>query len=305
VRRELPVAREPGYRWVDLVDPAEAELVAVARELGFHPAVVQDSLDPEHLPKIERFDGRTFVIVRAFDEGCGDDAVTVQEVSRKVAIFLAEGTMVSVHRRDQPYLLALQERWAAASASPGPCQPDLLVDLVGAAVETFGRPLERAEDRLDALEERLFSRPEPTADLEELHFLKRRISSFKRLLWHSLAVIQRLPDQPVGRHAALFQDLHETAESYYFYADELLESANNLLSLQLSLASHRTSDVMRVLTIFSVFFLPLTFLVGVYGMNFRHLPELQWRWGYAMIWGVMLVVTALIYSWFKRRGWMR
>lgn len=304
MRRELPVACEPAYRWIDLVEPEPAELEGVARDLEFHPAVVQDSLDPEHLPKIERFDGRTFLIVRAFDEACGDDAVTVQEVSRKVAIFLAPGTMVSVHRKDQAFLRALQQRWTSGTVAPAPCQPGLIVELVGAAVESFSRPLERAEDRLDALEERLFSRPEPTADLEELHFLKRRISAFKRLLWHSLSVIQRLPDHPVGRDAAVFQDLHETAESLYFYADELLESANNLLGLQLSLASHRTSEVMRVLTIFSVFFLPLTFLVGVYGMNFRHLPELEWRWGYAAVWAVMLLVTALIFSWVKRRGWL-
>ena len=89
------------------------------------------------------------------------------------------------------------------------------------------------------------------------------------------------------------------------YADELLEGATNLLGLQLSLASHRTAEVMRVLTIFSVSFLPLTFLVGVYGMNFRHLPELEWRWGHAAVWAVMLAVTALIFPWFKRQGWLR
>jgi magnesium transporter len=305
VRRELSVARDPGYRWVDLLDPDPAELEALARELDFPATVVQDCLDPEHLPKLERHGDRTFVIVRASDEACGDGALTMQEVSRKVAIFIAPGTMVTVHRGVQPFLEALEARWRSGAPGSVPCQPDLLVDLVGGAVESFGRPLEQAEDRLDAIEERLFGRPDPQPDLEALHFLKRRISSFKRVLWHSLAVIQRLPEQPGGRHAAIFQDLHETAESFYFYADELLESVNNLLGLQLSLASHRTSEVMRVLTIFSVFFLPLTFLVGVYGMNFRHLPELEWRWGYAAVWVVMLAVTALIYSWFKRRGWMR
>ena len=178
-------------------------------------------------------------------------------------------------------------------------------DLVDPAAARHRRPLEQAEDRLDAIEERLFARPVPTSDLEDLRFLKRRISTLKRLLWHSLGVIQRLPDHPEGRQAAMFQDLHETADSYYPYADELLEGATNLLGLRFSLASHRTAEVMRVLTTFSVFFLPLTFLVGVYGMNFRHLPELERRWGHAAVWAVMLAVTALIFSWFKRQGWLR
>ena len=298
------MSREPGYRWSDLVDPAAAELETVARDLGFHPEVVQDCLDPEHLPKLERTDGRTFVLLRAFDEAAGADGVTVQQLTRKLALFVAPGAMVTVHRKDQPYLDAIRDRWGAGGP-PGPCQPELLVSLVEAAVASYGRPLEQAEDRLDAIEERLFARPVPTSDLEELHFLKRRISTLKRLLWHSLGVIQRLPDRPEGRQAAMFQDLHETAESFYLYADELLEGATNLLGLQLSLASHRTAEVMRVLTIFSVFFLPLTFLVGVYGMNFRHLPELEWRWGYAAVWAVMLAITALIFSWFKKQGWLR
>ena len=77
----------------------------------------------------------------------------------------------------------------------------------------------------------------------------------------------------------LFRDVQENAESYHFYADELLDDANTLLNVQLALASHRTSEVMRVLTVFSVFFLPLTFIVGVYGMNFDFMPELRQRWG--------------------------
>ena len=83
-----------------------------------------------------------------------------------------------------------------------------------------------------------------------------------------------------GKATALLRDVQENAESYHFYADELLDDANTLLNVQLALASHRTSEVMRVLTVFSVFFLPLTFIVGMYGMNFHYMPELRERWGY-------------------------
>ncbi len=108
-----------------------------------------------------------------------------------------------------------------------------------------------------------------------------------------------------GRAATLFRDVQENAESYHFYADELLDDANTLLNVQLALASHRTSEVMRVLTVFSVFFLPLTFIVGVYGMNFDYMPELRHHFGYPAVLAVMLVVTAVIYRWFHRRGWLR
>jgi magnesium transporter len=107
-----------------------------------------------------------------------------------------------------------------------------------------------------------------------------------------------------GRTATLFRDVQENAESYHFFADELLDDANTLLSVQLAVASHRTSEVMRILTVFSVFFLPLTFIVGVYGMNFEHMPELRERWGYPVILALMVGVTLVIYRWFRRRGWL-
>jgi len=89
------------------------------------------------------------------------------------------------------------------------------------------------------------------------------------------------------------------------YADELLDDANTLLNVQLALASQRTSEVMRVLTVFSVFFLPLTFIVGVYGMNFNYMPELRERWGYPAVLLAMAMVTFAIHRWFRVRGWLR
>jgi magnesium transporter len=103
----------------------------------------------------------------------------------------------------------------------------------------------------------------------------------------------------------MFRDAQENVESIHFYADELLDDANTLLSVQLALASHRTGEVMRVLTVFSVFFLPLTFIVGIYGMNFHYMPELRHRLGYPGVMIGMGFVTLVIYLWFRRRGWLR
>jgi magnesium transporter len=134
--------------------------------------------------------------------------------------------------------------------------------------------------------------------------VRRQVTLCKRLLWRTVDVTQRMIPG-AGRSAALFRDVQENAESYHFYADELLDDANTLLSVQLALASHRTSEVMRVLTVFSVFFLPLTFIVGVYGMNFEFMPELGHRWGYPAVLILMSVVTLLILGWFRRRGWLK
>ena len=97
----------------------------------------------------------------------------------------------------------------------------------------------------------------------------------------------------------------ERIESLHTWADEIHDNVSNLLTVQLNLASHRTNEVMRILTVFSAFFLPLTFLVGVYGMNFEFMPELSRRWAYPAVWGVMVIITLGIYIWFRRRGWLK
>jgi magnesium transporter len=130
------------------------------------------------------------------------------------------------------------------------------------------------------------------------------VTQMRRMLSHTLDAVQRLvpASEPT---APLYQDLRENAESMHYYADELVDDVNNLLSIQLALASHRTNEVVRILTVFSVFFLPLTFIVGVYGMNFEYMPELRERWGYPAVLAGMGVVTLAIFLWFRSRGWLR
>jgi len=126
----------------------------------------------------------------------------------------------------------------------------------------------------------------------------------KRMLWQTHSVVQRLT--PTGeRSSSVYQDLKENAESYYFWAEQLHEEVQNLLGMHVALASHRTNEVMRVLTVFSAFFLPLTFVVGIYGMNFEFMPELGTRWGYPVVLGLMAGISLVIFIWFRRRGWLR
>jgi magnesium transporter len=305
---------EPRFTWLDVVDPTREELSELVADYGLHPLSVSDCLDPEHLPKYEVFENHAFVILRAVDADAPPTADTVQKLTRKIAVFAGPAFVVTIHRKDQPWLTALQERGLAnvplkhATRSDG-IQVHLLAQLFNAALDTYQRPLEEVEhilDRLDtkAFEGRVQSGEAFRADLRDIHGIKRRVTLCKRLLWRTVDVTQRMVPSS-GKTSALLRDVQENAESYHFYADELLDDANTLLSVLLALASHRTSEVMRVLTVFSVFFLPLTFIVGIYGMNFEYMPELRQHWGYPAVLLVMAVVTFAIYRWFRRNGWLR
>ncbi|HWA17307.1 MAG TPA: CorA family divalent cation transporter [Gemmatimonadales bacterium] len=298
----------PPLTWLDLAEPSRHDLEEIARRYGFPETAVQDCLDPEHLPKLERFESaRGFAILRGHDEKAPPDADTIQALTRKIAIFWGEDFLITIHRKDQPYLqtvltqasrLQPAERIEAAALIAR-----LLVMLAGAVIESYEVPLEDAEMRMDAIEIKLLGHSNITLQLQDMYTIKRRISLAKRLLWRTITVTHRLP-LGADRASPLLQDLRENAESMHFYADELLEDVNNLLSMQLSLAAHRTNEVIQVLTIFSAFFLPLTFIVGIYGMNFAHMPELATTWGYPAVLLLMLTVSGAIYAWFRKRGWL-
>jgi magnesium transporter len=310
--RKVIERAEPPLVWLDLVQPTREELESVVQTHGLQPTAVKDCLDPEHLPKFEQFDTHVFVILRAFDAESERTCGTVQELTRKLAIFSSPTFLITIHRTEQAWLTALEARLEAEAASKAGkegLQAHLLTQVLNGAVDTYLPPMEAIEAQVDAFEELVFGGRDADArafaeDLREVHVLKRQVTLIKRLLLRTLDVVQRL-SPGTGRAATLFRDVQENIESSHFYADELLDDVNTVLNVQLALAAHRTGEVMRILTVFSVFFLPLTFLVGVYGMNFDFMPELRSRWGYPLVLAGMGGIVLAIYLWFRRRGWLR
>ena len=302
MRQVVIDSADPPFKWIDVVAPEPDELAVIAREHGLHPNAVDDCLDPWHLPKYERIGDATFVILRLFDISSGPRAANVQELSRKVAIFYRTGLVITIHRADLSEVRVVREQFQDGR-NPPPSETKLVGLIMNRALDSFEGPLDRADSEVDRFEEALLSRIRKTPDLESIHNLKRRVNVIKRLLWQTTGVIQRMVP-PQERQGAVFQDVKENAESYYFFADQLVEEINNLLGIHVALSSHRTNEVMRVLTVFSAFFLPLTFIVGVYGMNFDNMPELRHRYGYPGVLVGMALVCLVIAIWFRRRGWL-
>jgi magnesium transporter len=145
---------DPPFAWLDLVEPTRADLEQVAREYGFPATAVSDCLDPEHLPKFERFGPSSFAIFRAHDERADRLADTVQALTRKVALFWSPTFLITIHRKDQPYLSEVMARWGGRTPGPGSGEngtlvTELLAELALAVVLSFEVPLEDAEARMD------------------------------------------------------------------------------------------------------------------------------------------------------------
>jgi len=275
-------------------------MAEVATRYGLHPAVVRDFLNQPHLPKFERLPGQQLLILRAYDEVAkrGD---TIQAMTRRLVVLRMEGALITVHRREQPFFTEVASQVASGPALRA---EQVVLALCAGAVKSFDEPLKECEERLDRIETDLFNRKIPHMGIKQVYGLKRRCAVIKRTLWRSMAALGPLKEQAPD-DLGLLADVVEEADRLHTWADELLESASHLMNMEINVASQRTNEVMRVLTVFSAFFLPLTFIAGVYGMNFKRMPELEHPYGYPLVVGIMLLTSLGIWIWFRRKGWLR
>jgi magnesium transporter len=164
---------------------------------------------------------------------------------------------------------------------------------------TFQKPTFELSNKISEIERTIFLKDYRKVLLEELYFIK----SQSRILKKVLHITQSVIEQSVNNFSASYQyqDIKDELLNLLTYNDESVENANQLMTTYLSISDQKNNEVVRLLTIFSAFFLPLTFIAGVYGMNFRFMPELNWKWGYFFSIGFMLLVVLVIYLWFRRK----
>ena len=167
-------------------------------------------------------------------------------------------------------------------------------------VETYQAPLNELDKKIEEFEKTIFLKDYSKVSLEDLYFLKTQTRITKKLL-HLFQIVTNQIEVSEPNKTAL-QDIKDSLLNLMLNYDEVLENANNLLNSYHSVNSQKSNDVMKLLTIFSAFFLPLTFIAGIYGMNFENMPELKWQFGYFMTLGIMAIIAIIIYFWFKRKN---
>lgn len=301
------------FLWVDVVSPTVEEVTALAEEFKLHPNSVQDILDPEHLPKYEKIGDINFLIVRTFDEHCGSECDEVQELTRKIAVFYTADFLLTVHRTDQGFIETMRKKWNEPGArADGEVLPVMLYEILLGTLVSYEPPIDVSLNELEKLEMSVFgARGSQPFHIENGYYLRRRAASFKRIIRMTIDVLPKLSNA-LDKVSVKYQDLKDEADSLIFYADELLDNVNTLLNLHISLASQKlneatysTGEVVRVLTVFSVFVLPLNLVTGIYGMNFKYIPELEWIAGYPMALGMMVLIVLVIYFYFNKKGWLK
>jgi magnesium transporter len=299
--RILAEKSKHSYSWIDITRPEKSELQEIANEYGLLEQSVQDSLQADHLPKYERLKNYTFSILRLYASDDDPEADTVQELTDKIAVFTGENFIITIHRKEWPMLDDVNEN----HVQTGDCKMPLhvYIEIVRTGLQSFEEPARKLTTSIEYFEEHIFlkdKKKEPI--LKGLYFLKRKVDVIRRVLLLSYDIIDQVdPEDNSNAYTRDVRDLYVKQQSIF---DSLSENTNQLFNIYFSISAQKTNETIRVLTIFSVFFLPLTFIVGIYGMNFEHMPELKWKIGYPAVYIVMLVVTISIFIWFKRKKWL-
>lgn len=287
------------FTWIDITGPSLDDLSAVAEKYALNHHNLQDCLEPDHLPKFEEGDPFNFIILRKV-LGEKDKGTTVHSLTTKIAIFYDVDTIVTIHRVPHPDLFPACEQLMHAGKILS--IDGFLLKIIAKVQQSFSHFAAELNTEIDETETRLFIKKQATESIENLYLLKRRAGLCKKLLLLTGEVVSAV--QHRQKKSSELQDIRDSQIKLQVFYEQLTEDALNLVSMYMSISANKSNEVMKVLTIFSAYFLPLTFIVGVYGMNFEFMPELEWTFGYPLVIGLMVLVFVLIYSWFRRKKWL-
>jgi magnesium transporter len=279
------------FKWIDIGNPKKDQLEKIADEYKLDYFQILDSLEHGHLPKFEKLPEYNFAILRAYVGENNDKYSTVQELSNKIAFFYNDKKLITVHRAHFDFLENINQKFNNTS--------QLLIFIINKMAQTYTQPSIWHSNRIDDVEKAVFLKDYTKISLEDLYFQKSQTRISKKLLMITQDVVNKIIVDDESKTA--LQDVKDKILSLILIYDEVAEDASNLMHTYLSVTAKKSNDVIKLLTVFSVFFLPLTFLVGVYGMNFDFMPELHWKYGYLVVWWMMILISLMIFFWFKKR----
>jgi magnesium transporter len=291
--------------WVDMDKPTEADERVLLDVFQFHPLTVEDCRENRHYPKIEEFEDYIYFIVHGVTSDTSPERFTTIELDG----FLGPNYVITYHHEMFRSINNVKQQ---LRTTPVACQRGtafLLHQILDQVVDYYSPVLDDFDDRIDRLEDDIFTLKRPNNEiLSEIMDLKRSVLRLRRISGKQMDILHRMSR---GEFGLIPEDMRPFYRDVYDHLVRVVDLAENYrdlisgsLEAYLSVVSNRLNEIMKVLTIFSAVMLPLTFIAGVYGMNFENMPELHSRYGYYAVWAIMALVAVGMLLFFKRRGWI-
>jgi len=295
----------PTVTWINIDGLHDVELIeSLGKHFEVHPLVLEDILNTGQRPKFDDFENYLFVVLKMLSPSQNNQAIETEQVS----LVVGSNCVITFQERLGDVFQSVRERIRNGKGRIRKMGADYLAyALVDAIVDSYFAILEGMGDTIETMEDELIGDPSEQT-LKRIYALKREMISLRRSIWPLREVIsgfQRSESTLVQETTGVYlRDVYDHTIQVIDTVEAFRDMVSGMLDTYLSSLSNRMNNVMKVLTIIATLFIPLTFVAGIYGMNFKHMPELRWKWGYAAVWLVMIAITAGLLVYFRRKKWI-
>lgn len=296
---------KPAVTWINVNGIHELEILKeLGNCFGFHPLVLEDVLNTDQRPKMENFGDYIYIVLKMFYfDGKGNDTVEDQ-----ISLILGSNFVVSFQERQRDVFDPVREQIRGGRGHIRKAGADYLAyALIDTIVDNYFVMLERLGEKIEDAEEELLTNPN-SQTLQAIHDLKKEMMFLRKSVWPLREIVSSLErdESPLIKKTTVvyLRDVYDHTIHVADTIETFRDILSGMLDIYLSSISNRTNAVMKVLTIVATIFIPLTFVVGIYGMNFRYMPELEWQWGYFTVLSVMVAIGVFMIVYFKKKKWL-
>ncbi|MCB0292082.1 MAG: magnesium/cobalt transporter CorA [Calditrichaeota bacterium] len=305
VEQTFPYKDKPSVSWINIYGLHETEVMEkIDRHFGIHPLILEDIVNTNQRPKIEIFDGYVFIVLKMlwFDEQKME--LTVEQIS----LIVGPNFLICFQEWEGDIFNHIRERMKVESSRLRTRGADYLCyAILDVIVDHYFLVLEKIGDKIESLEEEVLDDPDQQT-MHKINRLKRDLIFLRKSIWPLREVISGIERGEIDlfedRNMPFIRDLYDHTIQVIDTIESYRDMTAGILDMYMSVISNRMNEVMKVLTIIATIFIPLTFLAGIYGMNFDHMPELHWPWAYPLFWLIMIVVAAIMVVFFRRKQWL-
>jgi magnesium transporter len=300
--------REPGSRiWIDMEKPSEAEYTRILQGVfKFHPLAIENAVNDSLLPKVDDYTTYLYLVFHTFR--MGDETMDID--THEIDVFLGSNYLITIHDGGSRTIKEIwpEQNHRERGLARGPAM--LLYELLDRQLEGYMPLIDRFDQQVEQLGDEIFMRKgrDEKLVMNDILTAKTTALRLRRILVPQREMVSRLA---FGDFAVIpaesriyFQDVYDHLHRLSDLADSTRELVNSTAAVHLAITSNRLNEIMKVLTVISTIFMPLSFVAGVYGMNFLYMPELEWRWAYPLVWVIFLSIAATMLTYFRRRGWL-
>jgi magnesium transporter len=301
----FPFKDTPTVTWINVDGVHQVDIIEkIGKHFKLHPLIMEDIMNTEQRPKMEDFGPYIYIVLKMLYYDEKENETKIEQVS----LILGESFVISFQEMEGDIFDHTRERIRNGKGRIRKMRADYLgYALLDAIVDNYFIILEKLGERIEELEDRLVTDPKPET-LQEIHRLKREMIFLRRSVWPLREVInglERGESSLIHKSCLIYlRDVYDHTIQVIDTVETFRDMVSGMHDTYLSFVSNRMNEVMKVLTIIATIFIPLTFIAGIYGMNFKFMPELEWRWAYFVVWVVIVIVAAIMVIFFKRKKWL-